>query len=366
MSSLEAVRRITSYRRRFARKSSTLRMMTLVLLAGLAALASWGLALWVCLYGARLGLIQAPNHRSAHDRPTPVGGGLGVVVAGTAVGVALLQPPSWSNGTAALLLALPLAAVSLRNDIREISAGMRLAVQTAVWGGVLGALGDVPALDLPLVSFHGPILSMLLLFFGVWWINLFNFMDGIDGIAGSQAVFMLTLGVVLAAGGGEEIAANPELGWMLGLAGATVGFLFLNWAPARIFMGDVGSTYLAFMILALAMLTVHAGWLDYATWLIMGAIFVADTSYTLLVRMHRGDKWYEPHDLHGYQILFRRWGSHARVARLAVVVNLVWVAPLALASVLFPLWNWGLVALTYAPLVAAEIILGAGVSPRGR
>ena len=136
----------------------------------------------------------SPDHRSSHEQPTPHGGGLGIVVAGSLVGVGLVLFSGWTFGRSVLWLAVLLAAVGLRDDIRHLPARVRLGVQVAVCAGLLLALGDLPSISFPAgpeFGVGGWVLSGLLLLAGVWWINLFNFMDGIDGIAGSQAVFML-------------------------------------------------------------------------------------------------------------------------------------------------------------------------------
>jgi Fuc2NAc and GlcNAc transferase len=205
---------------------------------------------------------------------------------------------------------------------------------------------------------------LLLLLAGVWWINLFNFMDGIDGIAGSQAVFMLLAGAGLAAWGRPDVTADPIWILMLCMAAAAIGFLCLNWPPARIFMGDVGSTYLAFIISALALATVQAGWLSYPVWLVLGAMFVSDATVTLLTRMIRHERWHAPHRSHAYQRLARHYGksghTHLPVTLLTIGINILGLAPLAWACLAWPQWAWGFVVLAYAPLLAAVIALGAG------
>jgi Fuc2NAc and GlcNAc transferase len=203
-------------------------------------------------------------------------------------------------------------------------------------------------------------LAGLLLFAGVWWINLFNFMDGIDGIAASQAVFMLVAAAVLGVWFHPGVADVSGWLWMLAVAAATLGFLRFNWPPARIFMGDVGSTYLAFMIFALALLSVREGWLTYPVWLVLGAVFVSDASVTLLRRMLAGERWFEAHRSHAYQRLSRRWGSHRRVTLLSISFNLLLLAPLAWTCLAWPRWAWVCVVLTYTPLAAAMLALGAG------
>lgn len=211
----------------------------------------------------------------------------------------------------------------------------------------------------------GWVLFGLLMLAGVWWINLFNFMDGIDGIAGVQAIFMLLAGAVLVLWAEPQAVHSPVWMWMLCVAAATAGFLLLNWPPAKIFMGDVGSTWLAFMVFALALLCVQAGWLSYAAWLVLAAVFVTDATVTLLTRMLRGERWYEAHRSHAYQRLSRRWqggrkAGHRAVTLLVVAVNGLWLAPWAWACVQWPAVSVAFVVAAYLPLVLAVLWLGGG------
>lgn len=295
-------------------------LMTLLVLIATTALLAWGVAAWVLRRAETLRLVQIPNHRSSHDYPTPNGGGLGIVVAGSLAGIALVLLSGWMVGGLLLGLAAVLAAVGLRDDMAHLPARVRFGVQVVVCAGGLIALGELPAmalsggLEFQVTSW---ILFGLLLLAGVWWIKLFNFMDGIDGIAGVQAVFMLLAGAAMAMWAELEAVHSPVWMWMLYVAAATAGFLLLNWPPAKIFMGDVGSTWLAFMVFALALLSVHAGWLSYAAWLVLAAVFVTDATVTLLTRMLRGERWYEAHRSHAYQRLSRRWqgGRRRGIAR---------------------------------------------------
>jgi Fuc2NAc and GlcNAc transferase len=235
----------------------------------------------------------------------------------------------------------------------------------AVCAGLLFALGDLPRFSFSVgLEFEvaGWVMYGLLLLAGVWWINLFNFLDGIDGIAGAQAVFMLLGGAVLSAWVNAEVMSSPVWMLMLCIAAATVGFLLLNWPPAKIFMGDVGSTWLAFMVFALALLSVQADWLSYATWLVLAAVFVTDATVTLLTRLLRGERWFEAHRNHAYQKLARRWGGHRPVTLLAVGINVLWLAPLAGACAAWPQWAFGWVLLAYLPLVVGAVALSAGRS----
>ncbi len=338
--------------------------MTLIaVVMALSALVAWGVAEWVHHRAEVLRLVQAPNHRSSHVQPTPNGGGLGIVVAGSLAGIALMLFSGWTLGWFVLGIAALLAAVGLRDDIQHLPARVRFGVQVAVCTGLLFWLGDLPRFTFSAgleLELGGWALSGLLLLGGVWWINLFNFMDGIDGIAGAQAFFMLLGGAALSAWVNADVMSSPVWMLMLCVVAATFGFLLLNWPPAKIFMGDVGSTWLAFMVFALALLTVQAGWLSYATWMVLAAVFVSDATVTLLTRLLRGERWYEAHRDHAYQKLARRWGGHRPVTLRAVTINMLWLAPLAGACAAWPQWAFGWVLLAYVPLLVGAMMLGAG------
>lgn len=343
-------------------------MSGLAVAISLVAVLAWIIAAWVCHRAKLLRLVQMPNHRSSHMQPTPNGGGLGIVVSGTLAGIALVLLSDWMIGGWVLGLAAVLAGVGLRDDMAHLSARVRFGVQVAVCVALLVVLEDLPALALGgglEFQVTGWLLFGLLLLAGVWWINLFNFMDGIDGIAGMQAVFMLLAGAVMAVWTVPEAVHSPIWMWMLCVAAATVGFLLLNWPPAKIFMGDVGSTWLAFMVFALALLSVQAGWLSYAVWLVLGAVFVTDATVTLLTRMLRGERWYEAHCSHAYQRLSRRWqgdrkAGHRSVTLLAAAINGLWLMTWAWACVQWPTGAVAFVIAAYLPLVLAALWLGAG------
>ncbi len=340
-------------------------MYSLVFLIVASVMLSWLVVNGVARLAERWRLVQSPNHRSSHAQPTPNGGGLGIVVASGVAGT-WLALGGLNEFWIVLILSLPLAVIGLIDDIRHLPARIRFVVQIVVVAGLLALLGRLPPLMLfPGMSLDGLLLSAMLLLIGVWWINLFNFMDGIDGLAGAQAIFMLVMSAGLAAWMQPEVVSSPV--WLLAacMAAATLGFLILNWPPARIFMGDVGSTWLAFMILAFALLSIQAGWLSYTPWIILAAVFVADATVTLITRMLRRERWYEAHRSHAYQRLSRRWygernAGHRAVTLLVLIIDLLWLAPLAWASFVWPQWSVAWLALAYGPLVFGVILLGAG------
>lgn len=331
-----------------------------------ALLVSWLVAHWVLRHAVRLGLVQHPNQRSSHARPTPAGGGLGMVVAGTGVGLALaVQYGRWELAAVAVLGAL-LAAAGWRDDRQPVSATVRLGIQVGVVAALVAlAGGRLPPLDLGgVLRVEGLPLACLVVLAGVWWINLFNFMDGIDGLAGTQAMTMLVAAAAISfwLAGGHPV--GPLWIWLWAVAAAVTGFLLLNWPPARLFMGDVGSTWLACMVFALALLLMLEGGLGYAPWVILAAPFVVDATLTLLIRMLRGERWHEAHRSHVYQRLARRWGGtpggHLRATIALLMIMTLWAVPLAAAAARYPgsaaMWTF----LAYGPLVLMAIALGAG------
>jgi Fuc2NAc and GlcNAc transferase len=199
----------------------------------------------------------------------------------------------------------------------------------------------------------GAVLAVLGL---AWLLNLFNFMDGIDGLAGLQAVCVSVGGACLA-----WLAGAPDAGRApLLLAAASAGFLVWNRPPARIFMGDVGSGFLGLMlgVLALDAARVRPGLLW--GWAVLLAVFVADASVTLLRRALRGERLSAAHRSHAYQRLVRRWGGHRPVTVLVGAIDVLWLLPLALATVHWPAAAAALTALAYAPLLVGVWCLGAG------
>lgn len=307
-------------------------------------------------------LLDVPNQRSSHTVPTPRGGGIGIVVAFlcSLLFAHYLVGIGFGRFLAVVVAgSLLVAGIGLWDDIRSLAARSRLAVHVLaaallVWGAGQDAVINLGSWQPVLPQ---PLLGMLLVLAVVWFLNLFNFMDGIDGLAGVEGVFVAGGGALLLAlrGGG------PELLPALVLALACLGFLVWNWPPARIFMGDVGSGFLGFVLAALALRTaIFSQDLPLVCWLILPGVFVADATITLLRRMARREKWYDAHRSHAYQHAATLYGSHRPVTLVVTAINLFWLLPLSVLCVILPGFDVPLVILAYLPLLALAIKFKAG------
>ena len=297
------------------------------------------------------GVLDVPNARSSHSRVTPRGGGLAIVLTTLLAFTALellgvLELRLWAALAAGGLMLAVLGAV---DDLRPLPASLRLAVHVlaALWA--IGWLGGIPGMGR-----FGELLALLGV---VWAINLFNFMDGIDGIAGSEAAF-IALGSILPMSlchaGAGLIAASLALGC------ASLGFLVWNWPPAKVFMGDVGSVYLGYVIAVLALSSSRSSSTAVWVWLILGAVFFVDATVTLLRRMLRGASARQAHRTHAYQWLARSWQSHAKVTLAVWLVNVLWLLPCAVVAAAWPRQLLPAVVAALLPLIVLVILAGAG------
>lgn len=341
-------------------------MSVVVGLSFAAALVAYLCCLVVIRVAHKWELLDNPNHRSSHHRPTPSGGGIGLAIAGSLAGMYLLvvQPNNWYL-VVVLIISCVLAGVGLHDDRKPMPARWRLGIQVLLAVSLLFVLGGLPEMQRFVDAwFSRTLIYAFLLLVIVWWINLFNFMDGIDGLAGMQTVFMLLAGAALLVWPRPDLLMNPVIIWMLCIAGATVGFLFLNWSPAKIFMGDVGSIYLAFMLLSFGLLSIRNEFISVVTglsmWAILGATFATDATITLMTRMCTTARWHEAHRGHVYQRLSRRFHSHRQATLAYLSVNVMWLLPMAFVCVLYPQWSVAVAVLAYMPLVALAMLLGAG------
>lgn len=311
-------------------------------------LLTWPATAWVRATALRRELLDHPNERSSHSVPTPRGGGLAFVVVFLAlVAMVAAQEPGGARLAMALALAgVPVAAVGMADDLRNLPARVRAAVHAAAAAAAVALIG-VPYPSTGAVVLGGAFLVVGL----VWLVNLYNFMDGIDGLAAGQAVVAAAGIGVLAAGTTVATAA-----WIL--VGSVLGFLVLNAPPAKIFMGDVGSGFLGIALGVLGL----AAWAEADVPLVVLALlagpFIVDATATLLARVVRGERWYEPHRDHVYQRLVRSGRTHRQVTVLYVAL----AAALSVEAVLLEGRRWA----TAAGLLTLSALLGAWLLMRAR
>lgn len=333
-------------------------MSVLLLVVSLAVLA-WILTALLRRYALARSLMDIPNARSSHSLPTPRGGGVAIVVSFM---LGLYLAFFAGMGEAAELLyalsgaGLGIALLGFLDDHGHIAARWRLLGHFVAAAWALFWLNGMP----PLVLFgssldFGWFGYCVAAFYLVWLLNLYNFMDGIDGIASVEAVCVCLGGALLYwVAGHVEMVALPLL-----LAAATAGFLFWNFPPARIFMGDAGSGFLG---VVLGILSLQAAWVEpslFWGWLILLGVFIVDATFTLVRRLLRGDKVYEAHRSHAYQFAARRFGRHLPVTLAVAVINLCWLLPIALWVAHGGEGLLGLL-LAYLPLLALAFKFGAG------
>jgi UDP-N-acetylmuramyl pentapeptide phosphotransferase/UDP-N-acetylglucosamine-1-phosphate transferase len=263
-------------------------------------------------------VLDRPNERSSHAMPTPRGGGIAPVAAIILAWLALLAVGLAGSGIVLVLAgAVLLAAVSWLDDIGGLSPAWRLLAQVAAVGcGVLllARVGPVFQGRLPAVL---DVVAAALVW--IWFVNLFNFMDGIDGLAGSETA-EIAIGLLLFAtwGAGQD----PGFAALSGaVALAAIGFLVWNWAPARIFLGDVGSVPLGFLLGFLLLDEAARGRWKLA--LILPLYFLADATITLLRRVARGERVWQAHRQHFYQRAVQRGFGHAAVTSRVIAANLL-------------------------------------------
>ena len=200
----------------------------------------------------------------------------------------------------------------------------------------------------------GSILGVLYL---VWLLNLFNFMDGTDGIAAIEAIFVCIAGAILNYHVLSDINFSAP---SIILATSTFGFLLYNWAPAKIFMGDIGSGYLGIAIGGLSLVAAKQQHELLWVWIILLGVFVSDATVTLIRRLLQKQKPHVAHRSHAYQHLAIRFGSHAKVSLLVLAVNVVWLLPIAFLVADKQLSGTTGVVVAYVPLLLTVLALGAG------
>ncbi len=310
------------------------------------------------LTALRLHIVDVPNSRSMHHLPTPRGGGMVVVVVwviactiGAYQGAGLLP---------ILLILLAISTVSIVgafDDFYSIGIKFRLSIQFLMALLAVFSEGMIDITFGPTVILEsGIILNGLTVIGLVWLLNLFNFMDGTDGLAACESLFIAIAGGSFLFWIGDVVTAR----WLFYLVACMLGFLVWNFPPARVFMGDSGSSFLGFFFGIVAITTHNTGSATIWFWLILMGVFIVDATFTLLRRFLRGERVYEAHKTHAFQRVASRYKSHLTVMLATITFNILWLLPMALLSQWHRDWGFLLCVVAYTPLVWLVHKSGAG------
>jgi UDP-N-acetylmuramyl pentapeptide phosphotransferase/UDP-N-acetylglucosamine-1-phosphate transferase len=305
------------------------------------------LGVWIIRrYAEKRQLLDHPNERSSHSMPTPRGGGLAIVLLVTGTAVWLVKEASLSRNLVYIVCAVVIAFLGWRDDTHSLSPRVRFAVQGLVAAASIWGLGYFSSVTIPLFGIlQLGVVGIVITF--LWIIgltNAYNFMDGIDGIAGGVA-FAAGLGWVLLTSNISYLA-NSFVFWIaLAIAGSSAGFLAHNWHPAKIFMGDVASTFLGYSFAVMPLMAANAE----GDALMLGTLLmwtiIMDAGVTFIRRVIKREKLLFGHRDHVYQRLVIGGYSHAKISILYIVLTLL---SLVLAS------QWG----DGSRLASAAILFG--------
>lgn len=294
----------------------------LILFFILAFLISWIVTFYIRKWAIAKRMLDKPNERSSHKRITPLGGGVAIVVSWyvCVVLMAIFYPEMMPVKLfAALLPGILLALVGIRDDVKQLSPWIRLSVQLISVGLSLYILGGVNEIDFGTFTWQCPVVINLLVFLLlVWFVNLFNFYDGIDGNLGSEAIAISLMSVML--------VPNSPLILFVACVG---GFLVWNWQKAKIFMGDAGSTFIGFVFGVFAVYfqdgPSNGSYLPIPLilWLLICIVAVFDTTFTLMRRIIYRENVLVPHKNQLFQRLVLSGFTHQKTVLLQQFMNVV-------------------------------------------
>ncbi len=321
---------------------------------------SFALTYFVKQYAIKQGMQNVPNERSSHTIVTPHGGGFAIVVSYICAILAAFYLGYFDQD---LIITIVLcggmvAIVGFWDDHSPVSVKTRIAIQflcaiVAVW-----LLEGFPRISYGWFKLDWGIWGYIIGVFAlVWLTNLYNFMDGIDGFASIEAMTTTGLMAIILL-----LSSRYESVWQINilLVASVLGFFFWNFPKAKIFMGDVGSYFLGFVTGVIMIKSWYLTIDIIFSWVILLSVFITDATYTLVVRILNREKFYLPHRNHAYQIISRKYDSHIKVSTLLIIINMAYLFPIAFFVATKDIHPLTGLAISYIPLVAIAIWVGAG------
>ena len=324
---------------------------------------TWGLR----LYAIKNNVIDQPNQRSSHSVPTPRGGGVAIVLTllASLVWLVLTNHITQATFLGFFVPGLLIAVIGFLDDHGHIVARWRLLMHFIAAAIGLFYLGSFPSINMfgydVSLSWFGMILGSIYL---VWMLNLYNFMDGINGLASAQAITFSLCSILIITINNYSDSSDAMTMLALALAGSVAGFIVWNFPVARIFMGDAGSGFLGITI---GLMILYFAKLDsrvlIAELCLLG-VFIVDATTTLLRRLLAGKKVYEAHASHCYQILARKYKSHVPVTMAAIAINFMWLLPIAYLIISAKIDGIVGISIAWLPLIILVFRCGAGVKDK--
>ncbi len=274
---------------------------------------SFALTYLIIKIAIKKNMIAVPNMRSSHEVPTPHGGGIGIVTVWT-LGLIYLYFYNLIDLKLfyAFMVGLLVSIISFLDDIYDLSVKIRLTFQALVSLLGLYFLGGLQEINFGFFIIDNFFLINIIAFFMIiWFINLYNFLDGIDGYAGSEAVFLSVCGFIF---------FQNQI--FLVLLVSALGFLYWNWHKARIFMGDVGSTLLGYNVAIITIYFQNMG-TSLFVWLILFSLFWFDATITLFRRWNNNEQIQMSHKKHAYQRLYQSGFTHDKIVYFSMGLNIL-------------------------------------------
>jgi Fuc2NAc and GlcNAc transferase len=305
-------------------------------------------------------IIDIPNERSSHSVPTPRGGGVTIVIS-FLLGVivyAISGAITWKLANTLIVAGAVVAVIGFLDDHQHIKSGIRLIFHLIGSAIIIYSFGGIPVLHVfSFIIDFGFLSNIIAVLISIWSLNLFNFMDGIDGIAGVEvlSVSIIMGGICFLVFDAYEVALLFFI-----LSTSTLGFLFQNFPPAKIFMGDAGSGFLGLIIFALILLSAQISENLFWSGLVLYGVFLVDSTLCLLIRISSGHKPHEAHCCHAYQNAARKYGSHKLITLSVFFINVFWLGPLAILISLNKLAGFQGMLLAYIPLIIIALKFNVG------
>ena len=303
--------------------------------------------------------IDNPEERSCHIKPIPTAGGLAILFSYIIFIyiLILLFDANFDIFLILLIAIIPVVFVGLIDDFKEVNICVRLLAQLFSATIIIyyfqissGMYSEINQSSILII-----ILSIIL---SMWLINLYNFMDGIDGYASTECIFISFVASILTYLNNSESLMYI---YLAGLGAANIGFIFRNWYPAKIFMGDTGSISIGCILSFFIFYSASESILSIYTWLILLSVFIADSSYTLLVRIVTKKNIFKAHLTHAFHKMTIKENSHLFTVKKMILINLFWVFPMTFLSNIYNEYHIVVAIITYLPLLFILIKIGAGL-----